>query len=244
MNTFFTKSNQIQNIIKSFNLTKSLFVSSIIIGEANIGKKTLAKYIFPNAPIVSGDDQGLVEEMLKTYDELIITDFQNLTNYTNLNFDNKRVIATANYISNPQRVDDMFAFIYNMPPLRERKDDTKYLKNIFIENSISLLMIEKNIINFTKLDLDLSNNSKSLQKSIFLYILKYSLTQDEIESIIYNYISTNLEGNDGYREYLGIYEKPLIKAGLDKFGSQLKLSNILGINRNTLRKKIYEHNID
>jgi len=244
MNTFFTKSEQIQNIIKSFNLTKSLFVSSIIIGEANIGKKTLAKYIFPNAMIVSGDNQSLVEEMLKTYDELIITDFQNLTNYTNLNFDNKRIIATANYVSNPQRVDDMFAFIYNIPPLKERREDIEYLKNIFITNSTSMLMVEKNSINFNKLILDLSNNSKSLEKSIFLHILKYSLTKDEIESIIYNYISKNLEGNDGYREYLGIYEKPLIRAGLDKFGSQLKLSNILGINRNTLRKKIYEHNID
>ncbi|TNF45412.1 MAG: Fis family transcriptional regulator, partial [Epsilonproteobacteria bacterium] len=46
------------------------------------------------------------------------------------------------------------------------------------------------------------------------------------------------------REHLGLYEKPLIEAGLKKFGSQLQLSQVLGINRNTLRKKIHEHNID
>jgi len=47
MEQFFTRSEQIQHIIKSFNLTKTLFVSSIIIGEANIGKKHLLVIFFP-----------------------------------------------------------------------------------------------------------------------------------------------------------------------------------------------------
>ena len=64
------------------------------------------------------------------------------------------------------------------------------------------------------------------------------------ERILYHYLLKHLDGNDGYREHLGLYEKPLIEAGLKKFGSQLQLSQILGINRNTLRKKIHEHNID
>jgi len=45
-------------------------------------------------------------------------------------------------------------------------------------------------------------------------------------------------------EHIKIFEKPLIEAGLKKYGSQFKLSNALGINRNTLRKKIHEHDID
>jgi DNA-binding protein Fis len=70
------------------------------------------------------------------------------------------------------------------------------------------------------------------------------MESEDIEEILYYYLLKHLKGNDAYRENLRLYEKPLIKAGLEKFGSQLKLSEILGINRNTLRKKIHENNID
>jgi len=57
METFSTTSDKIHHIIKSFNLTKTLFVSSIIIGEAHTGKKSLARYLFPHAKLVSGENQ-------------------------------------------------------------------------------------------------------------------------------------------------------------------------------------------
>ncbi len=244
METFCTTSDKIDNIIKSFNLTKTLFVSSIIIGEANIGKKSLAKHLFPNAPIVSGENQSEVEDALKNHDEIIITNFEKLSNHSNLSFDNKRVIATADYIGNQQKIDDMFAFIYEMPPLKERPKDIEYLKEIFIKEAKSVFMIDDNSINMDNIPLNLSKNSKSLKKSIFLYLFKHTLNEKEIQDVVYQYIHKNLDGNDGYRQYIQLYEKPLIKAGLNKFGSQLQLSQVLGINRNTLRKKIYEHSIN
>jgi DNA-binding protein Fis len=70
------------------------------------------------------------------------------------------------------------------------------------------------------------------------------MDEKDIKGVLYHYLFKDLDGNDGYREHLGLYEIPLIKAGLKKFGSQLQLSRVLGINRNTLRKKIHEHNID
>ena len=57
MEQFFTSSEQVQNIIKGFNLTKTLFVSSIIIGEPNIWKKSLERYLFPKPTLVSGANQ-------------------------------------------------------------------------------------------------------------------------------------------------------------------------------------------
>ena len=75
METFFTTSDKLQYIIKSFNLTKTLFVSSIIVGEPHTGKKALAKYLFPNAHIVSGSHKKDIEIALASHDELIITDF-------------------------------------------------------------------------------------------------------------------------------------------------------------------------
>ena len=143
MEQFFTKSEHVQNIIKGFNLTKTLFVSSIIIGEANIGKKLLAQYLFPEAPVVSGNDQKAVEQALKENDELIITDFEKLSNQESLDLDNKRIIATANYIGNKHIIDSLFAFIYTLPSLRERPEDTEHIKSLYIKEAKSNLMIEE-----------------------------------------------------------------------------------------------------
>ena len=244
METFFTTSDKIQHIIKSFNLTKTLFVSSIIIGDAYTGKKSLARYLFPDAPLVSGLNQEEVQRALEEHDELIITDFEKLSNQSNFDFTNKRIIATANYIGNSSLIDDLFSFIYMIPPLSERPEDVTYLKDLFIKEAMNTLMLDKQSSDIENIPLNLTMNSKSLKKSIFLHLVKHSMDDTDIKSILYHYLSKHLDGNDGYREYLDLYEKPLIEAGLKKFGSQLQLSQILGINRNTLRKKIHEHNIN
>jgi len=243
METFFTTSDKIQHIIKSFNLTKTLFVSSIIIGEAHTGKKTLARYLFPDAPLVSGENQTEVELALETYDELIISDFEKLSNQSTLDFDNKRIIATANYMGNPTLIDELFAFIYTMPTLVERPDDALYLRNKFTAEAASTLMIEYTQSLAESIPVNLTFNSKSLKKSIYQHLMKQTMNIDDITEMLYHYLYTHLEGNDNYREHLVLYEKPLIEAGLKKYGSQLQLSAALGINRNTLRKKIHEHHI-
>ena len=244
MEQFFTNSEQVQNIIKGFNLTKTLFVSSIIIGEPNIGKKSLARYLFPDAPLVSGEDQEEVEKLLQEVDELIITDFEKLSNQESLNLDNKRIIATANYMGNQQTIDNLFAFIYTLPSLKERPDDTEYIRDIFIKEARSTLMLDDNNLSLSDIPINLSDNSKTLKKTIYTYLMKHSMNEKDIQEALYNYLLENLNGNNEYKEHLELYEKPLIEAGLKKYGSQLQLSQVLGINRNTLRKKIHEHNID
>ena len=244
METFFTTSEKIEHIIKSFNLTKTLFVSSIIIGDPHTGKKTLAKYIFPNAILVSGENQEAVQEALEHHDELIITNFEKLSNPSSLYFDNKRIIAIANYVGNATLIDDIFAFIYTMPSLKERPEDVVQLSTLFVKEACDTLMVDVKNINIQTLPLNISMNSKSLKKSIYLDIIKLSIGEKEIKEITYSYLLKSLNGNDAYREYLGLYEKPLIEAGLKKYGSQLQLSQVLGINRNTLRKKIHEHHIN
>ena len=244
METFFSTSDKVQHIIKSFNLTKTLFVSSIIIGEAHTGKKSLAQYLFPKALVVSGDDQKAVEEALENHDELIITNFEKLSNQNTLDFTGKRIIATADYLGNAELIDELFAFIYTMPPLQERPEDINYLKELFIKEATTTLMIEEGSVDVDNIPLNLSKNSRSLKRSVYLHMMKESMSAQDIENILYSYLLKHLDGNDGYREHLGLYEKPLIEAGLKKFGSQLQLSQVLGINRNTLRKKIHEHNID
>ncbi len=244
MEQFFTNSEPVQNIIKGFNLTKTLFVSSIIIGEPNIGKKSLARYMFPRATLVSGANQEEVEAALSEFDELIITDFEKLSNQESLDLDNKRIIATANYVGNKQTIDDLFAFIYTMPSLKERPEDTVYIRNLFIKEARSNLMLEDNVFTADDIQLNLSDNSKTLRRSVYHHLMNHSMDESNIKQAIYHYILNHLDGNNAYKDYLGLYEKPLIEAGLKKYGSQLQLSQVLGINRNTLRKKIHEHNID
>jgi len=244
MEQFFTNSEQVQNIIKGFNLTKTLFVSSIIIGEPNIGKKSLARHLFPDAPLVSGENQEEVEKLLQEVGELIITDFEKLSNQESLNLDNKRIIATANYIGNQHTIDNLFAFIYTLPSLKERPDDAVYIRDLFIQEARSNLMLDDTNISLSDIPINLSDNSKTLKKTIYTYLMKHSMDEKDIQEALYSYLLQNLNGNNEYKEHLELYEKPLIEAGLKKYGSQLQLAQILGINRNTLRKKIHEHHID
>jgi len=244
METFFTTSDKVHHIIKGFNLTKTLFVSSIIIGEPHTGKKTLACYLFPDAPLVSGKNQEEVKLALESYDEIIISNFEKLSNQSVLDFSNKRIIATANYVGNAGLIDELFAFIYTMPTLHERPDDVKFLRDVFMREAQATLMLETIDILLDSIPLNLTANSKSLKKSIYHHLMKQTMHIDDIKGMLYDYLYSHFEGNDNYREHLGLYEIPLIEAGLKKYGSQLQLSQALGINRNTLRKKIHEHNID
>jgi len=244
MEQFFTSSKQVQSIIKGFNLTKTLFVSSIIIGEPHIGKKSLARYLFPDTPLVSGENQDEVEKALVTFDELIITDFEKLSNQESLDLDNKRIIATANYAGNKQTIDNLFAFIYTMPSLKERPEDTNYIRDLFIKEAQSNLMLEHKTFIGEEIQVNLRGNSKTLKKSIYEHLMHHSMDKRNLEQALYHYLLHQLEGNNAYKEHLGVYERPLIEAGLKKYGSQLQLSQVLGINRNTLRKKIHEHRID
>jgi len=245
MYNFISNSSTIQDIIKGLNLTKGLFVSSIIIGEAHIGKKGLISSIFGDLPMVSAKDTEILKDTLQHHNELIITDFEHIQNTPITLLEDKKIIATANYITNQNIIDDIFAFIYHMPSLKDRKEDILYLTDLYIKEAQKILSDNNDTdINIDDIDIDLQQNTKSLKSSIYKYILNKSMNKEDIKKSLYNYIYKHIDGNNAYKEFLDIYEEPLIKAGLARYHSQLKLSSILGINRNTLRKKILEHKID
>lgn len=239
---FLSNSPQIDNIVKGFTLTKSLFVSSLLVGENHTGKKTLIKMLFPNTIYIDASNNEELYLALEKHDEIIIYNFEKLVNFENLNFENKRIIAITNHIENSIKVENKFAFIYQMPSLSER-DDIPLLTAYFQKKIQKELMIDEVIeLDFEKLDL--SENIKSLKASIYKQLMNKTLNDKDIEEILFEYLLEHIDGNNAYRDYLPLYEKPLIRAGLQKYKSQLKLSNILGLNRNTLRKKIQEHGLD
>ncbi len=239
---FLSNSPQIDNIVKGFTLTKSLFVSSLLVGEEYTGKKSLVQTIFPNSIYIDAQNREELLSALESQDEIIIYNFEKILDLESLNFENKRIIAIANHIENTAKIEKKFAFIYQMPTLEER-EDKELIINYFQSEIQKELMIENEItLDFPKLDL--SQNIRSLKASIYKQLMNRTLNSEEIESILFEYLFENIEGNNAYREHLYLYEKPLIEAGLQKYKSQLKLSNILGLNRNTLRKKIQEHGLD
>jgi DNA-binding protein Fis len=88
---------------------------------------------------------------------------------------------------------------------------------------------------------DLSQNSSSLRRQIMINYLLQDIKDTELMSIIQNYLNDKLGSNSDYRNFLYLYEAPLINAGLHKYKSQLRLADKLGLNRNTLRKKIADN---
>ena len=241
---FFSTSEPIKQIVTSLQLTRSLYVSSIVIGEPYIGKKSLIKQIFPDIPMISAKEPNEVERLLQESDEIIITDFEHFPNPKSLQFEHKRILATANRIANQELIDELFAFIYTMPPLRERPDDIRHLQTRYVQEACQVFDVDATGIDPKSIVLDLSQNTRSLRRSVYFGIAAQAMPTELIEAAIYHHAMRRLEGNNGYKEHIGLFERPLIKAGLDKYGSQLKLADVLGINRNTLRKKIREHDID
>lgn len=242
---FITDSNASAKAFKTATLLKSLLVNVFITGETGVGKKTLASFILPDAPIV---DAIHFEELLvaiESSSEIIITNINNSPNLKTLldtiNDHNIRVIATSKHILDDVMIDELFSVKFDIPPLSKRKEDVKALMRRFSEEAASLFGSSEKIFDTTNITPDLSENSHSLRRQVMVNYLLQDINDRELMDIIQNYIEPELGSNNDYKNFLHLYEVPLIKAGLKRFKSQLQLSEYLGLNRNTLRKKIADN---
>lgn len=238
-----TRNATVEQIERSLELTHKLQVASILWGEPHTGKRTLVHKLFPDLPFVSGGDEKALLATLEREHALVITEFEAVRHPSELDFQNKRIIAIADRTIEPTLLDEKFAFIYRMPPLSERPEDLEALTRHFGEEARRKLMLPEGVAP-REAFLDLSENLRSLRASICRDMLLQALSPEELERALEHHFDTDLEGNNAYRENLGLLERPLLRAGLRKYGSQLKLAEALGINRNTLRKKLHEYRID
>ena len=242
--SFITTSDASKEAFKTATLLKTLSVNSLITGEVGVGKKSLASYILPDAPIL---DASKFDELLVTLEsstEIIITNLEKSPNikriFDLLNERNVRVIATARTSFYDKSIDDIFSIKFDIPPLRERLEDVNLLVQRFISEA-SLLFGSEEEFDIKKIIPDLSQNSISLKRQVMISFLLQDIKDNELIDIIENYLSEKLGSSNDYKNFLYLYEVPLIKAGIKKFKSQLKLSDKLGLNRNTLRKKIADN---
>jgi DNA-binding NtrC family response regulator len=229
---------------KTATLLKTLNVNALISGEVGVGKKTLARYILNNAPVYDAKDYDDILYALENTNEIIITNLENIPNIK-IVLDiivkkSIRLIATAKSSFYSEYIDEVCSVKFDIPPLSQRPEDVKELIQIYSKEASELFNTTSEI-NLDSFKPDLSTNSNSLKRQIIISSLFADISENELMDIMHNYLSEKLGSNNDYRNYLHLYEVPLIKAGLQKFKSQLKLADRLGLNRNTLRKKIADN---
>jgi DNA-binding NtrC family response regulator len=242
--SFITASDASKEAFKTATLLKTLSVNSLITGELGVGKKSLASFILPDAPVL---DASKFDELLATIEsskEIIITNLEKSPNikriFDVINANNVRVVATAKTLFQNKEIDDFFSVKFNIPPLKDRPEDVNLLVEKFIAEA-SLLFGSDEKFNIKNFIPDLSKNSNSLKRQVMINYLLQDIKDNELMSITENYLSNKLGSNNDYKNFLYLYEVPLIKAGITKYKSQLQLSDKLGLNRNTLRKKIADN---
>ena len=235
-----SNSRVVNSIYQSLQSTKDLHVSSILYGEPFTGKKMLIKKLYPSSVWVDGENLEEVLNALDNYSQIIITNFEKIANIDVINFNNSSVIALYNKKNLDPRLENKFAFIYRMPSLAERLEDIELFTKYYIQEARNIFNITTEVeINIE--DIDLSSNFRSLKSSIYKYLLLKQLSKEDLNYALENYFLKHYQGTNVYKELLGLFEKPLIQTGLKLYKSQLKLAEVLGINRNTLRKKINEY---
>ena len=241
---FVTASEASYQAFKTATLLKTLSVNALVMGETGVGKKCLASFILPDAPIVDASNFDELLLSLQSSSELIISSIDNAPNIERLvqaiKENSVRVVATSKQSFSNEFIDDLFSVKFDIPPLSQRDEDVEELVALFEEEASELFGGEQ------KLDLnnfipDLSYNSNSLKRQVMVNYLLQDIQDTELMQIIENYLHDKLGSNSDYRNYLYLYEAPLIKAGLHRFKSQLQLADKLGLNRNTLRKKISDN---
>ena len=86
---------------------------------------------------------------------------------------------------------------------------------------------------------DITQNAHSLKRAVYHTLLCSNTSKEQLSSIMEEYFYAHIEDeNENYKPFLDIFDSAVISANHKKFKSQLMMSYKMGINRNTLRKKI------
>ncbi len=242
--SFIATSDASLEALKTANLLKGLPINAFIFGQSGTGKKSLARYILPNAPLIDGSHYEELEGALSSHTSLIISNFDKIPNYDNfqvlLDKYEIRFIALASSVFNTDVIEKFFDIKLSLPPLKERQKDVQVLAEHFLAEAKKLLSVQSSIkIDTSKIDL--SQNAHSIRRYVYMQVQLQDINESELMSIMEKFLSERMGGSSDYRNLLYLYEAPLINVGLEKFKTQLQLADKLGLNRNTLRKKISEN---
>jgi len=242
---FITASSASLEAFKTANLLKGLCVNAVIMGERGTGKLTLARTILPSAPIIDGHNFDELLSALEVHNAIIIHRLDGIANLKRLeetlSKTKTRIIATSGFRFSSEQLENIFSIRLLLPPLRERPEDIALLTDRFASEASETFGQTEDSFLVKEFLPDVSENALSLRRQVYLQCLLESIDENNLMEIMEQFLIKKLGSNNDYRTFLHLYEVPLIRAGIKRFKSQLQLADKLGLNRNTLRKKIAEH---
>lgn len=232
-----------KQIYESAKLLQSVSINALIVGEAGVGKKFLAKQIVSDSEIYKAKE--LQEDISNNFFDksecsIIIENIEELTNIDLFNSyilnNHIRIIATSQTANLNSKLKDLFSIDLKIENLSKRPKDTIKLAHKFSLEAAQTLDLE--LLTSSRLITNISNNCHSLRKSIFFSYLFETIGEKEILMFLEKYFASNLEGENSYKDFLPLFEVPLLKAANAKYKSQVQVAKHLGLNRITLRKKL------
>lgn len=246
MKDFIAASQSTKEILNSAKLLQSVDIHALIFGEVGVGKRTLATFILPDAKFYEAQElqRDIIDNVINlNKTSIVLNKIENITNIDLLinwiEQNQIRIIATTLSTNLNKRLLELFSITLTIPPLKQREEDIKLLTQKFSQEASDVLGVNKIIP--AKLMLNTTKNAHSLRKSIYFSYLFETIGEDEILMFLENYMLTNLQGENAYKDFLYLFEVPLLNAAKKKYKSQVQMAKHLGLNRITLRKKIDIH---
>jgi DNA-binding protein Fis len=242
MEKFIAISPSSKKVLKIAQMSSSLPVDVIILGQAGVGRKLLAYEILPNTQVFEAKElEKLILDNkinLKEYNTIIIYDINKVLNKNEFldNLQEIKIVATGFY--EDQDYINRFAVKIEVLPLDKRKEDLEQLIKLYINEANKIYGTSK-ITNDIKFNL--SENGITLKQSIYKSILLQSMSKQDIIDTLYKFFFQELKQGKNYKMLLEIFEIPLLNASKTIYKSQLKMSDKLKINRITLRKKLSKY---
>jgi DNA-binding protein Fis len=239
MNKFICESKNTKSIYTSLQMAVELPINILVYGNDGLGKKTLLKEHFSNTSTFFAYEleEKIINNRinLDTYTQIIIFNIHELLNkkefFEKLKHIRLLVTSTINY----DEYADLFALKLKIKNLSENIEDLNVLKLKYIQEAKEL---SGENISTEAIDYDLSANALSLKQSIYKSCFTSKYNFDNIDELLKNYILEELKNKKTYKEIIGVFEIPLLKASQILFPSQVKIADALNINRVTLRKKL------
>jgi DNA-binding NtrC family response regulator len=249
MEKFITASPASKNALNMMMVSSSLPVNILVFGEEGVGRKRLISMAFTDSPTFFATElERLLRENKVDFSEeseVVIYDIDKAGNagqlVERLETLGLKVIATAS--QEKAIFQEKFLVKIDIPPLSQRAEDTAILVKDYIKKAKDLFRIETTL-DVEVVDVNLEQNSISLKESIYRSLLLNSIDKKQMMDALEQFLSKVIEEESDYKVLLEIFEVPLLKAMRTKYKSQLQMASKLGINRNTLRKKMYQYGLE